>query len=803
MEQLLQDNFIERFEDFPSNMNQLGKFVNLRTYSRYLYDKGRREVWKETVRRSVEYNVNLAVKHLNKLQIPVDTNYYRQEAEKLFQSMFRLDQFLSGRTLWVGGADTKVADKYPLANFNCAYIAVRKWEDLADLFYLLLIGTGVGFRSTKKMAAQMPKIRTNVSIEHVPYAYAGKANHLENSVLIARNEKGEPVSAKLNKEIDTAEIYVGDSKEGWVEALRYYFDILTKEEYEHIKTIRFSYNHVRPKGSRLKTFGGTASGPEPLQEMFQGIDDVLKNRIDETLEPIKVDEKGYGNVRPIHILDIGNLIGNNVVVGGVRRTAEIFLFDPDDFESLWAKYGVNGFWKEEDFKRHEELKRYCEKHGIETPEWFDKLGERFYDETVNIDFVTKQPRREADGSLSPYNPGTGFYHRAMSNNSIAFIDKPSRKFLQFVFTLMKSEGEPGFINIYEAAKRRLSEMGIHDDKLIREYAEIIGLNPCAEILLWPYGVCNLTTVNVKNFVTEVNGKYHLDREGLLEAQRMSARSGVRMTLVDLELPHWDEVQKRDRLVGASLTGWKDAMELLGYNKQQEIQLLQELRDAANQTAQEYAKQLRIPAPLLVTTIKPEGTLSQVAGGVSSGLHWAHSEYYIRRVRINAEDPLAKAVLDHEGWNVNPENGTPGETYEERMGNARTYVIDFPVFSGTKVNEDDVPVKEQLDNYFMFQEHYTSHNSSNTIKVRPHEWMEACEIILDNWENFIGVSFLALDGGTYQLAPYEAITKEQYEKLAEKMADFDFDILQRYETVGDSELSIEGMEGCEGGICPIR
>src|SRR5690606_1489629 len=143
----------------------------------------------------------------------------------------------------------------------------------------------------------------------------------------------------------------------------------------------------------------------------------------------------------------------------------------------------------------------------------------------------------------------------------------------------------------------------------------------------------------------------------------------------------------------------------------------------NQIAQEYARQLRIPAPLLVTTIKPEGTLSQVAGGVSSGLHWVYSEYYIRRVRINAEDPLAKAVLDHEGWNVNPENGTPGETYEEKMKNARTYVIDFPIFSGTKVNEDDVPVKEQLDNYFMFQEHYTSHNSSNTIKVRPHEWME--------------------------------------------------------------------------------
>jgi hypothetical protein len=73
---------------------------------------------------------------------------------------------------------------------------------------------------------------------------------------------------------------------------------------------------VRPKGERLKTFGGTASGPEPLSEMFQGIDDTLKNKIDPSLEPIQLDEKGYGRARPIHILDIANFIGANVVVGG-------------------------------------------------------------------------------------------------------------------------------------------------------------------------------------------------------------------------------------------------------------------------------------------------------------------------------------------------------------------------------------------------------------------------------------------------------------------------------------------------------
>lgn len=101
----------------------------------------------------------------------------------------------------------------------------------------------------------------------------------------------------------------------WVNALREYFKLLTEKEYEFVHTIKISYNSVRPRGERLKTFGGTASGHEPLKEMFLGIDKVLKNQIDPSLKPIVADEKGYGQVRPIHILDIANLIGANVVVG--------------------------------------------------------------------------------------------------------------------------------------------------------------------------------------------------------------------------------------------------------------------------------------------------------------------------------------------------------------------------------------------------------------------------------------------------------------------------------------------------------
>jgi ribonucleoside-triphosphate reductase len=743
--QLLTNKFIEQYPDFPAHMNALGQFVYYRTYSRFIPEVGRRETWKETVRRATEYNVGLGVRHMKKIGYPVDYAKFREEAEAFFDNTFNLRQFLSGRTMWIGGADGGVAEKYPLANFNCSFVNIRSWSDLGDLFYLLLVGTGVGFKCTKDFAVNLTPIRTDVALINAPYEPVSADRRLEHTK-ITKLENG------------YAKIYVGDSKEGWVEALRFYFDVLTNPEYHDVHTVKVSYNSVRPLGERLKTFGGTASGHEPLAEMFDGINRVLKNEIDPNLAPLEDAGNGYKRVRPIHILDIGNLIGNNVVVGGVRRTAEIFLMDADDYESIFAKYGINGLWDE---AKHKAV--------------IEKV------KTVGLDDVAKWLESMAmfDSNVRP------LHHRRMSNNSVAFTEQPSRELLNLVFTMMQAEGEPGFINLEEARRRRPN-------------AE--GLNPCAEILLDSYGVCNLTTINMVQFVRDVNGKYELDVEGLVDAQRRSARAGLRMTLATLELPHWDAVQQRDRLLGTSLTGEKDALAILGYNEEDEANLLKLLGQVARDEADEYAKELRVSSPLLVTTVKPEGTISQVAGGVSSGLHWSHSPYYIRRIRINAADPLAKAVQSI-GWPVNPEVGTPGETYAEKLANARTLVIDFPVASGATKTKDDVSAVEQFKTYFSFQSNYTEHNSSNTIHVRPNEWAEAEQIVWDGWDEFTAVSFLAYDGGSYQLAPYEAITKEQYEELHGKLVEFDPAILQQYESGAESDL--DGMDGCDNGICPVR
>jgi ribonucleoside-triphosphate reductase (thioredoxin) len=285
--------------------------------------------------------------------------------------------------------------------------------------------TGVGFKSTKEFAANLPPIRTNVDVIHALYTQRYPLTKEANTSLHLIDGGAKAV------------IHVGDSKEGWVESLRTFFRLLTDKQYESVESISIYYDYVRPKGARLNTFGGTASGHDPLREMFDGITKVLRNEIDPSLAPLEDVGNGYKKVRPIHILDIGNLIGNNVVVGGVRRTAEIFLMDADDFESIFAKYGINGLWDE---AKHKAVVDNVKAVGMtEVADWLE--GMTLFDANVRP-----------------------LHHRRMSNNSVAFTEKPSRELLNLVFTMMQAEGEPGFINLEEARRRRPN-------------AE--GLNPCA------------------------------------------------------------------------------------------------------------------------------------------------------------------------------------------------------------------------------------------------------------------------------------------------------------------------------------
>jgi len=684
-DRILSDEFISKYKHLPSPMKQLGNFVYYRTYSRWLKDEKRREYWWETVRRAVEYNCSL---------VPTK----KAEAEELFDNIFNLRQFLSGRTFWVGNTD--VTKYYPMANYNCSFQVIDSIESFRDVFYLLMLGSGVGVRILKSDVEKIPKIRTDFELVQKEY------------VAVPSNKREDNTSTEFLYN-NTVRITIGDSKEGWVQGLGIFLDIISTNDYRDIKTIIISYDHIRKKGDKLKTFGGTASGHLSLMDMFEKIHKIIiKAGLIKSQKKVKL--------RPIDCLDIANIIGENVVVGGVRRTAEIVLLDADDNESINAKTGlykqIDGVWE------------------------------------VNQDII----------------------HRQMSNNSIYYTKRPTRERLHWQIERMRYSGEPAWVNATAGAKRR---------------DNFNGVNPCGEILLDNKGLCNLTTINVYSFVKKDNT---LDKKSLFRAQKLSARAGYRMTCVELELPKWDAVQQRDKLIGCSLTGWQDMINATELSREEEAKLLKELRKVANKEAEKYAISIEQNIPLLVTTVKPEGTLSQLPT-VSSGVHYSHSPYYIRRVRISADDPLVK-VCEELNYPVFPEVGQDIET-------CTTKVVEFPVKAPKGRTKYEVSAIEQLENYKMFMENYVDHNCSITVHVRNNEWEEVETWVWNHWDDIMAVSFLSLDDSFYKLLPYEQIDEEEYNKRLKAMKPFRPSLISKYEK---KEIIFDiGTESCDTGICPVR
>lgn len=680
---LLKEEFLSKYSDFPQHMDNLAKLVYYRTYSRWLPDEGRRETWKETCTRAVEYNCSLA-----------PTSIY--EAQRLFDNMFNLKQFISGRSLWIGGSEA--SKKTKLANFNCSFVVIDSIKSLCDLFYLLMVGTGVGVRILPSDVEKLPTFRDNVTLF---------AQYNKNST----KQRGREHTIR-EQEDNMFVIKIGDSKEGWVDALRAYLNFMASPS--ECNNILIDYTEIRVKGATLSSFGGTASGYESIMDMFTKIHNVIQNGIFSS-------KPKNGRLRPIHCLDICNLIGQNVVVGGVRRTAEIAIIDPNDEECVHAKDNIE----------------------------------------------------------------PGMEHRYMSNNSIYQEEKPSREKIHELFNSIRTSGEPGIINVAEAKRRR---------------SDFAGVNPCAEILLPPNAVCNLTTVNMVAFVNE-NGD--VDWDGLELAFLLSARAGYRMTCVDLELDGWNEAHHRDRLTGCSMTGWQDFVAKVRPDVLRraggKAGVLKWLRTAVHEAGEEIAQELQTPVPLLMTALKPEGSLSLVANGVSPGVHWQHSPYFIRRIRVNAHDPLALTAKEL-GWQIHPEVGQEMET-------ATTIVIDFPVKSPATVTKADVSAVEQLEEYLLFQKYYTDMNTSNTITVKPDEWEEVEDFVYNHWDDMLGVTFLELNSTYYPLLPYEECTKEEYEELKSKMKEFDPDLLNEKElstrNMGKEFEILDDRESCASGVCPIR
>lgn len=369
--------------------------------------------------------------------------------------------------------------------------------------------------------------------------------------------------------------------------------------------------------------------------------------------------------------------------------------------------------------------------------------------------------------------------RALANNSVAYNEKPSAtEFLDEWMALAKNgTGERGIFNRgglkHQMPKRRW--------ELFRGDAAESGTNPCGEINLKSKEFCNLTEIVARPEDTE---------ERLLKKARMAAILGTyQSTLINFQYlsDEWKTNCQSERLLGVSITGQWDCPAV------RSPEMLKKMRDTAVSTNEEYAKRFNINASAAVTCVKPSGTVSQLVDA-SSGMHPRHSPYYIRRVRISSTDSLFKMLKDQK-FPFKPEVG-------QTMADASTYVLEFPVKApnGSAVR-GNFSALEQLEYWKMVKQNYTEHNPSVTILVGEKEWIAVANWVYENWDIVGGLSFLPKEEGNthYELAPYEEITKEEYDKMMLAAPNVDFSQILLYEkgdeTKGAKELACAG-DSCE-------
>ena len=335
----LDQTFIDKIKNkIRPHWGELGWVTYKRTYARWLNDKNRSENWDETVKRVIEGNINLDPRLKDNPSKAVISEL-TAEAQQLFRLIYGLAATPSGRNLWISGSDYQKRNGDSLN--NCWFIAIRpqKYGDshiapsylasdklavsmpFSFLFDQLMKGGGVGFSVVKENIKQISKVDQKVDL----------------TVVIDKNSKSYDASLKLGavdkddwakKEKDKDDyIYyeLPDTREGWVLASARMIDMhfnATNPENKHKLVLDIS--KIRPYGAKIHGFGGTASGPMPLVEMFFDINKIINAKQNEHLSAVDGT-------------DICNLIGKTVVAGNVRRSAELALGSNDDQDFIKMK----------------------------------------------------------------------------------------------------------------------------------------------------------------------------------------------------------------------------------------------------------------------------------------------------------------------------------------------------------------------------------------------------------------------------------------------------------------------------------
>ena len=376
-------------------------------------------------------------------------------------------------------------------------------------------------------------------------------------------------------------------------------------------------------------------------------------------------------------------------------------------------------------------------------------------------------------------------HRALSNNSVCYTEKPDMGiFLREWESLYGSRsGERGIFS-REACRKITGRNGRRDTNY--EF----GTNPCSEIILRDRQFCNLSEVVVrpKDTLDDLKRKVRLATIlGTLQA-----------TLTDFKYlsDGWRENTEEEALLGVSLTGIMDHPVLSNAEHgccefREDFQkplsrVLEELKEVAIETNKEWAEKLGINPATAITCVKPSGTVSQLVNS-ASGIHPRFSSFYIRRAALDKKDPLGQLLVDQ------------GVIYEE---DESKYYFMFPIKApeGATVVKD-IGAMQQLELIDIYNKHWCEHKVSCTVYYTDDEFLEVGNWIYKNFDEVSGISFFPHSDHVYKHAPYEEITEEEYNQMVEESPKrIEWERLPEYE-VRDTTSSSQEL-ACAGGACEI-
>lgn len=671
----------------------LSQLMIMTKYARYDYARRKRLSFDEIMD-------NLSGMHhdqIDKICRPIDRDRAHKTLDEAIAAIKRFEIMPSMRSLQFAGAPIV---RNHARIYNCAYAPLDAPEAFSEGIFLLLGGTG--------------------------YGYSVRRHHIDRM----GEFQGWSDAPK--------QVYViGDSIEGWAEAVLH----LISSCRSGMPEPEYDYSQIRDKGAPLITTGGKAPGPEPLRRALNAAAEILR-RI-----------KGR-RIRSVEAHDVMCLLARAVQSGGIRRSAMISIFDPNDDDMISAK----STWS-------------CDGYDVVSSRTSD-TGAIYYDIMVThhdpfYGHRTQLCENVSQFGLSKLEAGEVPWwiphpHRGASNNSAALRrDMTTRE--QFFRYWDKSEetksGDPGLL-------------WVNDDDG--------GANPCVEIGMVPNQMCNLTEANLQT----VKSQKDFERRAYLASFIGTLQASY--TSFHLLRDVWRKNCEREALLGVSLTG------IAGCGMFSQLNLTRGAQAVLESNAI-WSQAFGISATARATCVKPSGTASLVMG-TSSGIHAYYGDYYIRRTKLEKGEPLYEHLLGI----------CPGLIEDDVTDPMNMYQFTSPMRAPEGAIKRDEKIFDFLARILRVSKEWVapghvsganSHNVSTTLELEDNEWGEVGEWMWENRYNYNGMAYMPRFHG-FEGAPFQEIDRARYEKMLESVKPLALDELVEE----DDYTHLGEVVACAGGAC---